>query len=124
MITVASFRSRFREFADEDLYPSDALDPAIQEAVAMVNRDHFGEFADNATLYLAAHIAAATVPRAGSSGPTDREVESVTAGGVSVTYASGGGSGSTALADDLDSSPYGVRYKSLCRMFGGPRAVV
>lgn len=126
-MTIAQFRTRFPQYADVVAYPDASLDPEIQEAVALINRDAFptADVADRATYLLAAHYVATSVRRVvagGTLGGSGREVQSVSAGGVSVTYASSS-DGASGSRGDLASTPFGERYLQLARAYRGRMVV-
>lgn len=111
-VDVASFRTKFPQFASTTVYPNDLVDDRIQEATSQVSEDWFGDDYDLAIYYLSAHL---LVYNSGGSGVSGAPVSSVTAGSASVTYAvsapSSGGS-------EFDATSFGRRYKYLERSRG------
>jgi hypothetical protein len=91
MCTVADFRTRFPEFADDTAFPDARVQMFLDDAALCIDQDRYGAMYDLAVCYLAAHeltlaTRTASAPGGGASlavGPTS----SKTAGGVSVTKA-------------------------------------
>lgn len=77
-VTIEQVRERFP--GAFDALADAALQAAVDEAARRVNRDVLGDWSDDGTLYLAAHLA--SFARGSGAGIT-----SATVGGVSVTFA-------------------------------------
>ena len=88
-IDIASFRTRFPEFADDTAYPDPRVQLALDDAELCVDETKFGTLYELGVMHLAAHELKLTTDianspaSAGAIGP----VSSKTAGGVSVTKA-------------------------------------
>lgn len=114
-ITAAYLRVRLPQFADTTAFPPDVVDGAVQEAGRRISPT-FGSRADDAHLYLAAHLLE-VLSAARGGGAT-----SVSAGSASVVFAA---ASTAALTDpgSLGSTGYGRMYRDLIKLKGGARAL-
>lgn len=112
MITIADFRTRFPEFADETEYPDARIQLFIDDSVEDIGSDEnrwCGKY-DRAQAYYVAHLLfSGTKTEAGDTGSSVGPISSKTAGGVSVTRATVAKDRSD-NDDWLSSTPYGMQF--------------
>jgi Protein of unknown function (DUF4054) len=112
MLTVADFRARFPEFLCPNIYPDARILIFLTDALMDINVDKFGDLAERAQLYLAAHyLAVATGTQQGDASNVGK-VSSKSVDSVSVSYSGGGES---AQADIYESTSYGQIYLGLVK---------
>lgn len=109
-ITIQQFRTRYPQWSDSTAYPDAYLDDVIQEASRCVADAFFGNKADDARLYLSAHILVMTSRGRGEG------VAAGAAGPASVAYRS--------APENLDLTGYGQQFKRLVRVIGAAQAVI
>jgi len=89
--TVAEFRTRFPEFADDTVYPDARVQLFLDDSVTLymgTDENRWCGKYDIAQAYLAAHLlTVATATEAGDSNSKSGTISSKTAGGVSLSYA-------------------------------------
>ncbi|WP_429498951.1 DUF4054 domain-containing protein [Robbsia andropogonis] len=119
---VPSFREQFPEFSDTSLYPDAWISPWLTVAVMLVNADRFGELTDYAVALVAAHhlVIASKDAKAAMAGGVPGAITGPTASKsvdkVSVSYDT-----SAVKLEDAGfwgMSSYGLRFFTLCNMFG------
>jgi len=111
--SVADFRTRFPEFADDTTYPDARIQLFLDDAAMCVDEGVYGKFYDTAVCYLAAHMLyLGTLTSSGSGGASVGPISTKTAGGVSKTYAI-----NSLDLNDSDSyysqSQYGLTFMSI-----------
>lgn len=120
-IDVDIFRQRLPAFANTTRWPNELVDVKIAEAGRSVSSRFFGTRYDDALVYMTGHLltldgGASAVGGAATAGP----VSSVTAGSVTVSYGSSGGSGAGG-SSPLDATAYGREYRRIVKSIGGAR---
>lgn len=136
MITVASFRQDFTEFASVVDYPSSGITYYLALSGLLLNKRRFGPPGPTVTvppnnmydmaqeLFVAHHVALeAVAQRAAASGAVPGTVKgplsSASTGPISVSYDSG--AVVDIKASHWNNTVYGTRFQALVRMFGaGP----
>lgn len=117
MATINDFRTRFPEFLCPLQYPDSRIQMFLDDALMDISVPKFGDLADRAQVYLAAHyLALATGTMDGDAG-TVGKVSNKSVDGVSVAYVSSTNQGSSGSnqKDIFESTSYGQYYLELVK---------